>query len=156
MGVNSQGGYSGEPQSALRTACQWLKLQITGNNTLTTADHGRVYDSAGSNPYFYYMPSLIVNSAGDMVMGFSGSKATEHIGAFYTGRRANGAQPNKPILIQAGRSYFDLNRWGDYSYTSLDPSDGLTFWTIQEYAETPSGGVNQRYGLWIAGIIRNP
>ncbi len=102
-------------------------------NLITTVDHRRVYDSAAaSSPYFYYSPSLMVNSAGDMVMGFSGSRDTEHIGAFYTGRRANGTQPNKPILIQAGRSYFDYFWWGDYSYTSLDPNDGLSFWTIQQ------------------------
>jgi len=27
-------------------------------------------------------------------------------------------------------------RWGDYSSTSLDPSDECTFWTAQEYVET--------------------
>ena len=71
-----------------------------------------------------------------MLMGFSGSLSTEHIAAFYTGRLANGSMPDKPILIQAGRSPF-ADRGGDYSYTSLDP-DGLTFWTIQEYAGAPT------------------
>ena len=158
VGVNSQGGYSGEPQSALRTACQWLKLQINANNTLTTYDHGRVYDSAASSPYFYYFPSLMVNSAGDMAMGFSGSRDTEHIGAFYTGRRANDprGQMRTVQMIQAGRSYFDFNRWGDYSYTSLDPNDGLSFWTIQQYAETPIPGNSQMYGLWVTRIVKNP
>jgi hypothetical protein len=46
-------------------------------------------------------------------VGFSGSKATEQIGAFFTGRRANGLMPAKPILVQAGRAYFDYNRRGE-------------------------------------------
>jgi hypothetical protein len=34
------------------------------------------------------------------------------------------------------------HRWGDYSYTSLDPNDDMTMWTIQEYANaTDSWGV---------------
>ena len=157
VGLNAQGSYNGDPESALRTGCQWFKLQIsTDGQSLSIADHNRIYDNASSSPYFYYFPSLMVNSAGDMVMGFSGSRDTEHIGAFYPGRRANGAQPNKPILIQAGRSYFDFNRWGDYSYTSLDPNDGLTFWTIQQYAETPAFGHNQHYGLCVTKIMKNP
>ncbi len=37
--------------------------------------------------------------------------------------------------IQNGGPFGSFPAWGDYSYTSLDP-DGLTIWTIQEYAET--------------------
>jgi hypothetical protein len=34
------------------------------------------------------------------------------------------------------------HRWGDYSYTSLDPSDDMTMWTIQEFTNaTNSWGV---------------
>src|SRR5207249_3998022 len=33
-------------------------------------------------------------------------------------------------------------RWGDFSYTSLDPSDDMTIWTIQEFCDaTDSYGV---------------
>ena len=98
VGVNSQGGYSGEPQSALRTACQWLKLQITGNNTLTTADHGRVYDSY-SNPFYYMLELGIRQRHGD---GFFVRKRPTYRRFLY--RAGLTAQPNKLILIQAGRS----------------------------------------------------
>jgi hypothetical protein len=41
-------------------------------------------------------------------------------------------------------------RWGDYSATVVDPSDDLTFWTLQEYAETDvgSGPSDDRWGTW--------
>ena len=29
-------------------------------------------------------------------------------------------------------------RWGDYSHTSVDPCDQQTFWTIQEYVDSPN------------------
>jgi hypothetical protein len=75
--------------------------------------YGRVYDTATSTPYYYYYPSLAVNSSGDMAIAFLGSKSTERIGAFFSGRRASGAVPSKPVLIQAGRDYFDASRYGD-------------------------------------------
>lgn len=144
-----------------RTACGWFKLKIKSDNTLSInrydgADYGRFYDTAPTNPYWYYYSSLMVNAAQDMVIGFSGSRADEHIGSFYTGRRANGAMPARPTLIQAGKDYFNHRRWGDYSYTSLDP-DGLTFWTIQEYSETRIHPLSAtEYGLRIAKISQNP
>jgi hypothetical protein len=54
-----------------------------------------------------------------------------------TGRLATGAE-RAPVLGFAGKATFLSASpiWGDYSQTSLDP-DGLTFWTIQEYAENP-------------------
>src|SRR5204863_2664683 len=27
-----------------------------------------------------------------------------------------------------------VQRWGDYSYTSLDPVDDMTMWTVQEFS----------------------
>jgi hypothetical protein len=70
-------------------------MKIKPDNTLSLdrvtdgADYGRVFDTALSNAYYYCFPSLMVNSSGDMLMGFSGSKATEFIGAFYSGKRLN-------------------------------------------------------------------
>ena len=140
-------------QSALRSGCQWFKLQISADGqSLSLADSGRVYDGSTSYPYYYYMPSLMVNTNGDMVMGFSGSRGTEHVGAFYTGRLADGTSSAKPVLIQSGRAFFPDYFWGDYSYTSLDP-DGLTFWTVQEYAGIPVSGFGLiAFGTWISSI----
>lgn len=42
------------------------------------------------------------------------------------------------------------NRWGDYSYTVVDPRNDRTFWTIQEYADQRTGPAdgNSRWGTW--------
>jgi hypothetical protein len=144
------GGSSGG--SVDRSAVQWLKLQINATGEpLTYSLHGRIFDSRATDPYFYYFPSLMVNSAGDMVAGFSGSRSAEYIGAFYSGRLANGITSDRPVLIQAGRSHFGESRWGDYSYTSLDPTDGLSFWTLQEYAENVPD-TPQNFGTWMAKV----
>lgn len=147
-----------------RLGAGWFKMKIKTDNTLSLnrptdgADYGRVYDTASSSPYYYYFPSLAVNSSGDMALGFSGSKSTEHIGAFFSGRRASGSVPGKPVLIQAGRDYFEHTRYGDYTYTTPDPSDG-SFWTIQQYAELrsdPEGLPDLNYRLSVSSIKTNP
>ncbi len=147
------GTYSGNETGSTvdRSAIQWLKLQLNSTGTpLTHAAHGRIYDTAATIPYYYLMPSLMLNTNGEMVIGFSGSKSTEYIGAFYVGRLADGTPSGSPILVQAGRANFSSSGgyWGDYSYTSIDP-DGITFWTVQEYAGSPAGA---NWGTWAATI----
>lgn len=59
-------------------------------------------------------------------------------------------------LLKAGEDVYEKDfgsgrvRWGDYSATVVDPLDDLTFWTIQEYAETDVGGTasDDRWGTW--------
>ncbi|MBU0717407.1 MAG: immune inhibitor A, partial [Planctomycetes bacterium] len=59
-----------------------------------------------------------------------------------------------PVLYKAGTGPqnnidgYGRNRWGDYSYTTLDPVDQTTFWTIQEY-----GHSSNIWGTYI-GVIQ--
>jgi hypothetical protein len=103
------GDYDGP--TADRSAVQWFKLQVSSGG-LAYATHGRIYDPAASNPYWYCFPSLNVNAAGHLVAGFSGSRATEYIEAFWMGRQANGTWMNRPVLVQAGRCPFPSGYWG--------------------------------------------
>jgi hypothetical protein len=128
IGLNGTNGvYSGDTfgTNVNRSAIQWLKLQISPEGSaLTGYDHGRVVDSIHStNAWWYHFPSLAVNCAGDMVAGFSGSSATNYIGAFYTWRLATGATLDEPRLIQPGTTNYNPDQFGDYSATTLDPTD---------------------------------
>ena len=138
----TNGVYTGDATGANvnRVGAQWLRFCVdAGNGQLAYSAHGRVYDAtATTNEQYYYFPSLMVNCAGDMVMGFSGSSATNYIGAYYTWRLSSGATLEKPRAIQAGLVAYDFPRWGDYSATTLDPADDWSFWTVQEYAD-PAG-----------------
>jgi hypothetical protein len=42
-------------------------------------------------------------------------------------------------------------RWGDYSYTCVDPSDDMTMWTIQEFSATTN-----IYGVQVTRILAPP
>jgi len=158
---NTNGTYAGDSSGAAvtRSGMQWFKLQISPDGTtLALADHGRVFDPAATNAWWYYFPSLIVNCAGDMVAGFSGSSPTNYIGSFYVWRVASGATLGQPRLIQDGTVTFPGNHWGDYSATSLDPTDDWSFWTVQQYAtlvQLPAGSAN-RWGTVVARLKPNP
>jgi hypothetical protein len=139
----------------------WYKFKIKTDNTLTLDSaqggaSGRIWDTATSNPYSFFFPSMAVNTSGDMIIGFSGSRNTEYVGAFANGRRAsNGAMLGRHLLIQAGREIYDgpLNRWGDYSGTVLD-SDGANFWTVQPFADEwlESGWGEGAWAVWVAHL----
>ncbi len=153
IGVNSAGNNDNPPAGtgpADRSAVEWFKIQTTPS--VNIASSGRIYDTAGTSPKFYYMPSLTVNRNGDMAIGFSGSSANEYISAYYSGRLNNGMSPIPPVRYGPGLDFFNASpyfRWGDYSYTSLDP-DGLTMWTIQQYAEARFNSTEFiAWGTWI-------
>ena len=128
-----------------RAACRWYQIDPA---TRTVRQTGIVADPVLS--YFY--PSIAVNERGDVAMAFNGSHAGQYVGAYCTGRLAGdppGAM-SAPFSFRAGLGAYDRvdgnghNRWGDYSYCSVDPTNG-SFWTIQEYALP-----NNEWGTWIA------
>jgi len=118
---------------------------------------GRVSDPVR----WYYYPSIAVNDSGCVALGFSGSDTGTFGSAFYTARRpVDTAGTMAPVgMLKGGvASYFvtfsgTLNRWGDYSATGVDPADGRTFWTVQEFAGQQIGGAcptnnTGRWGTW--------
>ena len=120
-------------------------------------DTGETAQGRISDPTrWYYYPSIGVNKDNVAAIGFSGSSGTEYAGAFYTIVRS-GSEGAEPVaLLKAGEApYFKIlgagtqNRWGDFSATVVDPSDDTTFWTLQEYAQTPDPVSGEsRWGTW--------
>lgn len=149
-GLNASGGSGG----ADRTGCEWLELTLN-NATASLAQSGRIFDTAASNPRFYYYPSLVVSGQGHMAIAFSGSSAGEFVGIYTTGRLAGDAAGTTGAVLQlkAGANRYQRtdsigrNRWGDYSYTSLDPLDDMSIWTIQEYAGATAD-------IWVTRIFK--
>lgn len=159
VGVNGQGQADG----ADRLAAEWFDLDVSGPAP-RISQTGRVFDPAGANPRSYFYPSIMVNGQDHALMGFSGSSADEYVGAYASSRLATdppgtmrGVQQLQPGLgpytaaaVEVGDS---RNRWGDYSYTSVDPIDDMTFWTTQEYASLPDTSLPEtRSGIWATWI----
>ena len=59
-----------------------------------------------------------------------------------------------PRLFQAGITNYPFPRWGDYSATSLDPTDDWSFWTVQEYAGPLIGDPEDAAFHWKTTVAR--
>jgi len=156
IGCNSAGTDAG----ADRDGCEWFQLRITGAS-LSIDTHGRVFDTAAATPRSYFYPSIVVSGQGHAAMGFSGVASTEFVGAYATGRLRTDTAGTMypPALLKSGDATYTRldssgrNRWGDYSYTSLDPRDDMTIWTIQEYATSIPTLI---WGTWINSLVAPP
>jgi len=135
-----------------RAGCRWYQLSAA---TPSLIQSGNVADSS----LWYYFPSIMVNDVGDAVMGFTGSNSSQYAACYYTGRKASDppGQMAPPVMYKEGTGPqnnidgYGRNRWGDYSYTTLDPADEMTFWTIQEY-----GHDNNIWGTYMAVLVVTP
>jgi hypothetical protein len=125
-------------------------LSLSGTSA-TFVDYGRVYDNSPSNWKFFFVPSIMVNNAGSVLVAFSGSGNNDYIGAFCAGRlTTDPAGWMSPIrTLHVGESAYPFLSWGDYSHASLDPNDKLGIWTIQQYASSPTGA----WRTWIAELV---
>jgi hypothetical protein len=140
-----------------RTAVFWYQLDPTAMPTPIV--QSGVFD--GGTGVHQFFPSITANAANDALIGFSRSDATKFVEAVTAGRFGGDLLGTMmaPTVLKTGEGcYFKTfgagnNRWGDYSATSIDPTDDLTFWTVQEYAATPSPAAScadgsGRWGTW--------
>jgi len=133
---------------------QWWQIDPT---TAAVQQFGRVEDPTAVN--FYAFPSIAVNSYNDVLLGYSSFSATQFASANYSFRlHTDAASTMHPtVQFKAGLAkYFKdfgsgKNRWGDYTSSIMDP-DAFSLWTLQEYAELPSGG-SDRWGTEWARLV---
>jgi hypothetical protein len=89
-----------------------------------------------------------------MLMGYSGSSANSFVSAYYSWLFSGISTSTRPMLIKAGTLNFPHNRWGDYSYTCVDPADDWNIWTVQEYT-FQTQQFNYPWATWIMQVDRN-
>ena len=143
--VNTSGVGS---STGTRDADRWYQL---GNlsTTPTLTQSGTLFDSAATNPRFFFIPSIAANGQGhaslNSSMAGSGRFAEVAATAHLAGDAAGVTEPfdnvqSSTFSYKVGPG--NPKRWGDYSQTVVDPTDNQTFWTFQEYANaTNSWGV---------------
>lgn len=140
-----------------RAAVQWFQVDPAASQPL---QFGRIEDASGAN--FYAFPSIAVNRNSDALIGYSRFSRSGYPDAGFSLRAASDppdTMPRKTIYKRGEAPYIAIgydegsNRWGDFSATMVDPVDDLTFWTIQEYAATPTEGYLGRWGTWWAEIV---
>jgi hypothetical protein len=104
-------------------------------------------------------PSIAVNCAEDVLIGYSNGDATRLPRACYSMRLGTSALNFMGAIneLKAGESTYWKNfgvgttaQYGRYTSAAVDPNDNITLWTLQEYADTRVGpGDNDsRWGTW--------
>ena len=143
--------------SADRDAVFWWELQgIPTGSTPSIRQAGVVCDTAATNPAFFSYGTVMVSGQGHAAIGYTIAGAATLTSTGTSGRLAGdalntlqsinvygpGASPYNPAFDSGAGNGF--RRWGDYSFTSLDPCDDMTMWTIQEYAN-PTNQYRERF-----------
>jgi hypothetical protein len=135
--VNASGVGS---SSGDRDAARWYQLGDLDSPTPTLTQSGTLFDTAGSNPRFFWMPSIAMNGQGHASLNTSTAGNGRQAEVAGSGRLASDPLGTTEAfdLIQSSNDSYNLGqsaprRWGDYSQTVVDPTDDQTFWTFQEY-----------------------
>ncbi|MEK7831840.1 MAG: BACON domain-containing protein, partial [Acidobacteriota bacterium] len=149
-----------------RNGIRWY--EITGINTNSPAlrQAGTLFAQTATNTEDernYFMPSLAVSGQGHMLIGGSTAGTSEYVNAAIANRLAGDPLGvlQSPLLISASPGPYNPSsdsgnlqgrrRWGDYSFTSVDPCDDMTLWTVQQFADAANS-----YGLRLAKIPAPP
>jgi uncharacterized repeat protein (TIGR01451 family) len=128
--------------AASTAAPRWYQTVVTGGNVASTTKQSSTFTP--DTTVNRYMPSLAVDRAGDLALGYSASSATLMPAIRYAGRLStdplNTLPQTETSLVEGtgAQTGTNLTRWGDYSAMSLDP-DGCTFWYTNQYFVTTGG-----------------
>jgi hypothetical protein len=150
-----------------RNAVRWYELggvRGTDNGGVPfVVQSGTLFDTAASSPRHFWIPSVMVSGQGHAALGFSTAGAAARIDASTTGRLSSDAPGAlRTPTAQYTSTTFSYNpstdtggefgrRWGDYSYTALDPDDDMTMWTVQQYCDATNS-----YGVRVAKLLAPP
>jgi hypothetical protein len=123
-------------------APRFYQVPVTGGTVGPNITQAATWDPDGANVIYRFMPSLAVDRAGNMALGYSTSSSTTKPAIKYAGRVAtdpiNTLSLTEQVLIQGAGTQTGncggspCTRWGDYSAMTLDP-DGCRFWYTNMY-----------------------
>jgi hypothetical protein len=119
-------------------AVEWFEFRNAGSSTTQpTLFQSGTYDP---DTNYRWLPSIAMDRAGNIAMGYSKSSTTVFPGIYITGRLVgdSAGTMGAEVEMQAGigAQQGGGNRWGDYSSMTLDPIDQCTFYYTNEYLKT--------------------
>ena len=121
-------------------AIRWYELRQTTDGMPWTVFQEGTYTAPDGRDA--YSGSMVMNSLGDIAMGYTSSSATDRISIRYTGQINSGDNgPADPGIMNAAEQLIaqstaanPSNRLADYVHMTNDPEDD-SFWHIAEYFE---------------------
>jgi len=137
-----------EKNKAIGAALRWYEVR-----GLSTAPYVYQQGTYAPDVRWRWMGSIGMDSAGDIGIGYSLSGPGIHPHIAYTGRTPGdpaGTMESEGIIVAGKGSQRDIERWGDYSALSIDPTDDCTFWYTTEYI--PKTGLAPNWQTQIASF----
>jgi hypothetical protein len=117
------------------TGIRWYQFNVTGGVFPATPVQQQTWTN-NSDGVWRFMPSIAVDNCGDAAIGYATSSSSMFPGIRYAGRLVtdplNDLGQGEAVMFN-GTASQTSNRWGDYSMTTVDPVDGLTFYHANEY-----------------------
>jgi hypothetical protein len=122
--------------SGTRDGAIWFELG-TLTTTPTILRSASFYDNAASNPINYINTSIAMSGQGHCVISHTSCGNNNYAQCTVAGRYRTDPSTSfqAPIDATTTTSSYTGSRWGDYSQTVVDPTDDMTFWTFQQYAQ---------------------
>jgi subtilisin-like proprotein convertase family protein len=163
IAVNNLGQLTG---NRTRNAARWYELGDLNTNAPRLIQAGTLFAETATNSLtdrHYFNSAIAVSGQGHAAMGLSVSGANEFANAATAGRlvtdplgtlRAISVYTNSSAAYNPNRGLdpgIPAQRWGDYSYTSVDPCDDMTMWTVQQFCNAPNS-----YGVQVARLQAPP
>ena len=118
-------------KKAIGAALRWYEIR-----GLSTTPNIYQQGTYAPDARWRWMGSIGMDFAGDIGIGYSLSAPGIHPHIAYTGRTPGdlaGTMESEGIIMAGKGSQRGMERWGDYSALSIDPSDDCTFWYTTEY-----------------------
>jgi hypothetical protein len=129
------------------TVVSWYQFDVTGGTFPATPVQQQDWSNANDG-LWRWMPSIAVDESGNTVIGYSTSNTTIVPSIRYAGRLASDPPGDlaqgEGIMWPGVGPQTSGHRWGDYTRTEVDPSNGMDFWHINQYAQ--SGDWHTRIG----------
>jgi len=124
------------------TGIRWYQFDVTGGTFPATPVQQQTWTN-GDDGLYRFMSSIAVDQNGNTAIGYATSSSTAFPGIRYAGRLSsdppsNLGQGEATLFSGTGSQTGTNGRWGDYSMTTIDSSDNMTFWTVGEYYTTTS------------------
>jgi Secretion system C-terminal sorting domain len=122
-----------------KAGIRWMELRNTGSGWSLYQEGTYAPD----NTNYRWMPSIAMDTTGNIALGYSISSTTMYPSVRYTGRLSTDALgtmtiAEKGVMNGGGSQTSSSGRWGDYSAMSVDPSAPGTFWYTNQYYSTTS------------------
>ena len=132
---------------------RWYELRVSPTRQLQLYQQG----TYAPNGNYRWLPSPAMDKVGNIGIGYSFGGAAEFPGQRFAGRLASDPRGtltlNETVLVNGEAAEGDVTRagvqrWEDYTQTSVDPRDDCTIWYVGDYVKRGATSYSTRIGAF--------